>query len=226
MHRGAEKLFEVRDYRQIIVLANRHDWLSAFANELGVVLAVERMLGMEVPVRAVWLRTLLAELNRVLNHLMFLGSYPLELGAITPVFYAFRERGDDPGRDGGALRRPDALHVQPGRRAEGGPAVRLARSRGRRLGRGPHAAARHRGHRAWQRDLPRPHRRRRQLSAELVAQYGVSGPIARASGVDVDLRRDEPYLGVRRVAARRRTARGHPDRRRLLLPRSRCCWSR
>ena len=92
MHRGAEKLFEVRDYRQIIVLANRHDWLSAFANELGVVLAVERMLGMEVPERAVWARTLLAELNRVLNHLMFLGSYPLELGAITPIFYAFRER--------------------------------------------------------------------------------------------------------------------------------------
>ena len=92
MHRGAEKLFEVRDYRQIIVLANRHDWLSAFSNELGVVLAVERMLGMEVPERAVWLRTLLAELNRVLNHLMFLGSYPIELGAITPIFYAFRER--------------------------------------------------------------------------------------------------------------------------------------
>src|SRR3954447_23873403 len=92
MHRGAEKLFEVRDYRQIIVLANRHDWLSAFANELGVVIAVERMLGMEVPVRAVWARTLLAELNRVLNHLMFLGSYPLEIGAITPIFYAFRER--------------------------------------------------------------------------------------------------------------------------------------
>ena len=92
MHRGTEKLFEVRDYRQITVLANRHDWLSAFANELGVVLAVERMLGMEVPERAVWLRTLLAELNRVLNHLMFLGSFPLEMGAITPMFYAFRER--------------------------------------------------------------------------------------------------------------------------------------
>src|SRR3954467_15095026 len=83
MHRGAEKLFEVRDYRQIIVLANRHDWLSAFASELGVVLAVERMLGIEVPERAVWLRMALAELNRVLNHLMFLGSYPLEIGAIT-----------------------------------------------------------------------------------------------------------------------------------------------
>src|SRR5438046_1906030 len=55
-------------------------------------MAAERMLGMEVPPRAVWLRTLMAELNRVLNHLMFLGSYPLEIGAITPVFYAFRER--------------------------------------------------------------------------------------------------------------------------------------
>src|SRR2546430_7935132 len=67
MHRGAEKLFEVRDYRQIIVLANRHDWLSAFSNELGVVLAVERLMGLEVPERAIWLRTALAELNRVLN---------------------------------------------------------------------------------------------------------------------------------------------------------------
>src|SRR5688572_20073405 len=66
MHRGAEKLFEVRDYRQIIVLANRHDWLSAFANELGVVLAVERMTGIEPPIRAVWARMLMAELNRVL----------------------------------------------------------------------------------------------------------------------------------------------------------------
>src|SRR2546429_6617132 len=49
-------------------------------------------MGLQVPERAVWLRTALAELNRVLNHLMFLGSYPLEIGAITPVFYAFRER--------------------------------------------------------------------------------------------------------------------------------------
>src|SRR5664279_4895994 len=92
MHRGAEKLFEVRDYRQIMALANRHDWLSGFANELGVALGVEAMLGMEVPERATWTRTLLAELTRVMSHLMFLGSYPLELGAITPIFYSFRER--------------------------------------------------------------------------------------------------------------------------------------
>src|SRR5262249_61441274 len=91
-HRGAESRVGGGYSRRFVVLANRHDWLSAFANELGVVLAAEQMLGMEVPERAVWARTLLAELNRVLNHLMFLGSYPLELGAITPVFYAFRER--------------------------------------------------------------------------------------------------------------------------------------
>src|SRR4029078_4471956 len=73
-------------------LATRADWLAAFANELGVVLGVEAMLGMEVPERATWTRTLLAELNRILSHLMFLGSFPLELGAITPLFYRLRDR--------------------------------------------------------------------------------------------------------------------------------------
>jgi NADH-quinone oxidoreductase subunit D len=92
LHRGAEKLFEVRDYRQIIMLANRHDWLSAFSSELGVALAVERLMGIEVPDRAVWLRTALAELNRVLSHLMFLGSYPVELAAVSPMALATRER--------------------------------------------------------------------------------------------------------------------------------------
>ena len=127
LHRGVEKLFEVRDYRQILVLANRHDWLSAFSSELGVVLAVERMLGMEVPQRATWTRTLLAELNRVLNHLMFLGAYPVELGAVSAASEAFGERETRAGGDGGGLRRPDALHVQPGRRTQGGPARGLAR---------------------------------------------------------------------------------------------------
>ncbi|MEX2533375.1 MAG: hypothetical protein WD360_05375 [Nitriliruptoraceae bacterium] len=94
MHRGFEKLAEHRDYRQIMALVNRHDWLSGFSNELGVALAVEKMLEMEVPDRAQWIRMLMAEWNRILNHLMFVGSYALELGAITPMFYAFRERED------------------------------------------------------------------------------------------------------------------------------------
>ncbi|WP_233508023.1 NADH-quinone oxidoreductase subunit D [Spongiactinospora gelatinilytica] len=194
MHRGAEKLFEVRDYRQIIMLANRHDWLSAFANELGVVLAAERMLGMEVPVRAVWARTLLAELNRALNHLMFLGSYPLELGAITPMFYAFREREliqavleeISGGRMHYMFNRVGGLKedLPAGWLGRAGQAVAQVRSRlpdieGLLLG-NDIFLARTRGVGV--------------LDRHTIMQYGVSGPIARASGVDFDLRRDEPYL--------------------------------
>lgn len=194
MHRGAEKLFEVRDYRQIVVLANRHDWLSAFSNELGVVLGVERMLGMEVPERAVWARTLLAELNRVLNHLMFLGSYPLELGAITPMFYAFREREElqavmeeaSGGRMHYMFNRVGGLKedLPAGWLDRVAHAVRAVRARlpeleslivGNEI-----LEARTRGVGV--------------LAPQMIAAYGVSGPIARASGVDLDLRRDEPYL--------------------------------
>ena len=163
-------------------------------------------------------RTLLAELNRVLNHLMFLGSYPLELGAITPIFYAFREREDAPGGDGGGLRRPDALHVQPGRRPQGGPAGRLARPgpRGRRRGAPPAARAGRPDRR--QRDLPGPHPRgRRADRASTSHAYGVSGPIARASGVDFDLRRDEPYLAYGELP-RRRCRSSTRDRGRLPAP--------
>ncbi|MFL6056265.1 MAG: NADH-quinone oxidoreductase subunit D [Actinoallomurus sp.] len=194
MHRGAEKLFEVRDYRQIIVLANRHDWLSAFASELGVVLAVERMLGMEVPVRAVWARTLLAELNRVLNHLMFLGSYPLEIGAITPIFYSFREREQlqrvmeeiSGGRMHYMFNRVGGLKEELpagwlGRVTDAVAAVRRGVGDIDKLIRGNEIfRARTRGVGV--------------LTREQIEQYGVSGPIARASGVDFDLRRDEPYL--------------------------------
>ncbi|GLZ15362.1 NADH-quinone oxidoreductase subunit D 1 [Actinomadura sp. NBRC 104425] len=194
MHRGAEKLFEVRDFRQIIVLANRHDWLSAFANELGVVLAVERMLGMEAPPRAVWARTLLAELNRVLNHLMFLGSYPLEVGAMTPIFYAFRER-EQLQRvmeevSGGRMH---YMFNRVGGLKEELPAGWTARTR--------RAIADVRAGMSDIADLILDNeifRARTRgvgvLTREQILQYGVSGPIARASGVDFDLRRDEPYL--------------------------------
>ncbi|WP_460520233.1 NADH-quinone oxidoreductase subunit D [Flindersiella endophytica] len=194
MHRGAEKLFEVRDYRQIIMLANRHDWLSAFSSELGVVLAVERMLGMEVPVRAVWARTLLAELNRILNHLMFLGSYPLEIGAITPMFYAFRERETlqhvmeeiSGGRMHYMFNRVGGLKEE----LPAGWLARVAQALAAIRGRLPQLenmifdneifGARTKGVGV--------------LTPELVESYGVSGPIARATGVNFDLRRDEPYL--------------------------------
>jgi NADH-quinone oxidoreductase subunit D len=194
MHRGAEKLFEVRDYRQIIMLANRHDWLSAFANELGVVLAVERMLGMEVPERATWARTLLAELNRVLSHLVFMGSYPLEVGAITPVFYAFRGREViqavmeevSGGRMHYMFNRVGGLKedLPNGWTARAREAVTEVR------GQLPDLESLIFGNEIFQaRTLGVG-----VLSNEQVLQYGASGPIARASGVDMDLRRDDPYL--------------------------------
>lgn len=72
MHRGAEKLFEVRDYRQIMMLANRHDWLAPFTSELGVALALESAMGITPPARATWIRMLLAEITRINAHLAFL----------------------------------------------------------------------------------------------------------------------------------------------------------
>jgi len=200
MHRGAEKLFEARDYRQIIVLANRHDWLSAFSNELGVVIGVERMLGMEVPERAVWTRTLLAELNRVLNHLMFLGSYPLELGGITPVFHSFREREElqnvmeevSGGRMHYMFNRVGGLKddLPAGWRDRARQAVAAVRSR---MGTFDKLVLGNEIFRGRTRGVG-------VLSPELVHAYGVSGPIARASGVDFDLRRDEPYLAYAELA--------------------------
>jgi NADH-quinone oxidoreductase subunit D len=202
MHRGTEKLFEARDYRQILVLANRHDWLSAFSNELGVVLAVERMLGIEVPIRAVWARTLLAELNRVLNHLMFLGSYPIELGAITPIFYAFRERESLQAVmeevSGG---RVHYMFNRVGGLKEDLPAGWIDRARTTvesvRTGVRRDIDSLVRGNeifRARTRGIG-------VLTTAMAEEYGVSGPIARASGLDLDLRRDDPYLAYGEIPA-------------------------
>src|SRR5918992_4166572 len=94
MHRGYEKLVEQRDYRQITNLVSRMDWLSGINNELPLALAVEELMEIEVPPRAQYLRVALCEMNRILNHLMFFASFGAELGAITPTFYAFRERED------------------------------------------------------------------------------------------------------------------------------------
>jgi NADH-quinone oxidoreductase subunit D len=193
MHRAAEKLAEFRDARQVLVLMNRHDWLSAFNNELGWTIAVERLGGIEVPERAQWIRTMLAEWNRILNHLMFCGSYPLELGAMTPIFYAFREREmiqdlmesctgarmhhsfcrvgglKDDLPSGFLARSADVLvHVRKAiREFENlimGNEIVFARTR----------------------DIG-------VISPEVAVGYGCSGPVLHASGVDMDPRKDDPY---------------------------------
>jgi NADH-quinone oxidoreductase subunit D len=92
MHRGYEKLTEVRTYPQITTLVNRIDWLSSFANEVPFILAAEELMGIEAPPRAQWIRTCLFEMARIANVALFLGDMGAQLGAITPVFFAFRDR--------------------------------------------------------------------------------------------------------------------------------------
>ena len=193
MHRGAEKLAEHRDARQTLVLMNRHDWLSAFNNELGWVIAVERLAGIEVPERAQWIRTMMAEWNRILNHLMFTGSYPLELGAMTPIFYAFRERemiqdlmesctgarlhhsyarvgGLKDDLPAGFLKRSAQVLADTRKRIKEfetlimGNEIIFARTRGVGI-----------------------------LPSDTAIGYGCSGPVLQASGVPMDPRKDEPY---------------------------------
>ncbi len=92
MHRGYEKLSEVRTYPQITALINRIDWVAGYANEIPFIVAAERLMGLEVPERAQYIRLILTEMARVSSHLIFMASYPLELGAATPLFFALRDR--------------------------------------------------------------------------------------------------------------------------------------
>ena len=92
MHRGYEKLTEFRTYPQITTLINRIDWLSSFANEVPFIHAAEQLMGIEAPPRAEWIRTALTELSRIATFLLFLGEMGLQVGAITPAFYGFRDR--------------------------------------------------------------------------------------------------------------------------------------
>ncbi len=92
MHRGYEKLTEVRTYPQVTTLVNRIDWLGSFANEVPFILAAEQLMEVEAPPRAQWIRTALFEMSRIANVVLFLGDMGVQLGAVTPVFFAFRDR--------------------------------------------------------------------------------------------------------------------------------------
>jgi NADH-quinone oxidoreductase subunit D len=92
MHRGYEKLTEYRTYPQITTLINRIDWLSSFANEVPFISAAEKIMAIEAPPRAMYIRTILTELSRIATFILFLGEMGLQVGAITPAFYGFRDR--------------------------------------------------------------------------------------------------------------------------------------
>ena len=104
LHRGVEKLFESRDYRQALMLADRHEWHSAFGSELGLALTIESMSGITVPPRAVWIRTAMAELSRAIHHLRWVGETIGELDReANGVELRGAARRSRPDRRGGAV---------------------------------------------------------------------------------------------------------------------------
>jgi NADH-quinone oxidoreductase subunit D len=94
LHRGTEKLAESKPYNQSIGYMDRLDYVSMMCNEHGYVLAIERLLGIQAPERAQYIRTMFDEITRILNHLMWIGTHGLDVGAMTMFLYAFRERED------------------------------------------------------------------------------------------------------------------------------------
>ena len=198
MHRGVEKLFEVRDYTQILMLADRHDWHAPFSGELAVALTAEQMMGLVVPERAVWLRTLLAEHTRILSHAGFL-TWVARASAADPGLDRLRE----------ALRRQtldltgNRIHPMVNRigglAADADPDWLRAETR-------VMAEVETAAHALLALLDAEPvaglTRGVAVLDQETIAQYGVSGPAARASGVDLDLRRQQPYLAYADLADR------------------------
>jgi len=194
MHRGHEKLVEQRDFRQITNLLSRMDWLSGINNEIPASIAVEKLMELEVPPRAQYLRVILAEINRILNHLMFTGSFGLELGASTPVMYAFRER--ELLQEAMEMVTGGRMHfgfIRPGGLKEDVPRgfVETVLKGIRQLIKYiPDYENLLLGNEIFkQRTVDVG-----VLDPDLALEYGVSGPILRGSGVPYDVRRADPYL--------------------------------
>jgi NADH-quinone oxidoreductase subunit D len=200
LHRGAEKLFEVRDYRQATLLANRHDWLSAFANELGVALAAERLLGIAVPRRATIARTAVVETTRVAHHLAFLipAGWPRRADAERSAAAAVREACQQllESATGGRLH---TMTAKIGGLRQDVPASWTDELRGVMLA-VPGAIDELRSRLQPMPGAPDPAVGLGRLDRAAAQALGVSGPVARASGVDLDLRRDDPSLAYPELA--------------------------
>ena len=199
LHTGFEKSMEQKTWWKAIPYAPRMDYLSFQANELAFVMAIEKLLGIEVPPKATWMRMLLCELNRVHSHLVWLGTSALELGAISPFWYTFRERDrvlDLFEMVGGV--RMHTRYFQVGGLAEDIPRGFFDECR-RFCEVMPGAVDQ------YERMLDQNEiwlKRTKGvglLSAEDAIALGQSGPVLRASGVDWDLRRAQPYLAYDEV---------------------------
>ena len=195
LHTGIEKTCEAKLYQQVVVLTDRIDYLCPLTNNLCYVLAVEKLLGIDIPPRAQWIRVLLNELTRINSHLVWLGTHALDIGAMSVFLYCFRERED-------ILR---IFEMVSGQRMMtsyfriGGLALEPPIGFFERI---KDFAARFPARVDQYEDLltSNPIWLERTkgvayLSAEDALALGVTGPSLRASGIDLDLRRDEPYSG-------------------------------
>ena len=195
LHRGIEKLSEYRTYHQIIPLTDRLDYLAPMSNNLGYVLAVEKLLGITIPERAQTIRVILAELTRLKSHLVWLACHALDIGAMTVFIYAFREREkvmELYEKLSGARMTSNYFRV-------GGLSSELydgfEKDVREILDTFPGYFDTYEGlltkNTIWlQRTIGNG-----VISAEDAIDAGITGPALRGSGVDWDLRRDNPYSG-------------------------------
>jgi NADH-quinone oxidoreductase subunit D len=199
LHTGFEKNMEQKTWWKCITYPERIDYVSFQNNEYVFVGAVEKLLDLEIPPKASWMRTLLCELNRIHSHLVWLGTSALELGAISMFWYAFRER--DTILDLFEMVTGVRMHTryfQVGGLAEDIPEgfYDAARAYSRLM---PHADDDYEGlldrNQIWLRRT----KGIGLLSADDALALGQSGPMLRASGVDWDLRRNDPYLAYDEV---------------------------
>ena len=125
LHRGSEKLCEGEQYHQVITLFDRLDYIANFNNEHVYCRAVEKLMGLEVPERAEYVRIILCELNRIASHLLFIATMGLDAGAMTPSMFCLPGPGADSGAFRARVRRPHDAQLLPGRRPQGRRAGRL-----------------------------------------------------------------------------------------------------
>ncbi|MEJ2201350.1 MAG: NADH dehydrogenase (quinone) subunit D [Desulfuromonadaceae bacterium] len=197
LHRGVEKLAEHRTYHQVLPLTDRLDYLAPMHNNLGYVLAVEKLLGLTdaIPERAQVVRVLLAELTRLKSHLVWLACHALDIGAMTVFIYAFREREhimDMYEKLSGARMTSNYFRV-------GGLSADLPAGFEKDMRDFIDAMPGHidtyegllTGNKIWQKRIMGVG----EISAEDAIDIGLTGPSLRGSGVDWDLRRDNPYSG-------------------------------
>ena len=199
LHTGFEKSMESKTYWKDVTFPERIDYVGYQNNELTFVLAIEKLLALEVPEKATWMRMLLCELNRIHSHLVYLGTSALELGAISMFWYTFRERESI--LDLSEMVTGQRMHTryfQAGGLAEDIPPGFYPECR-TFLDWMPHALDEYLAlldrNEIW---LERT-KGVGLLSADDAIALGQSGPILRASGVDWDLRRDAPYLAYDQV---------------------------